>query len=462
MRAFSAWIAIVPVWQCLAADCSDAVGSCTAKQASLMQLKSSNLKKQGLVLDTEGSFSSKLAGFQKFTDEMVAKYGASSAESPSQGVLDAVATVLDFIDDLNVHLHSAHDDDVELAKGCSAHVQHCFDSFMNATIIEEIKSYKEDAGIKELTHETCRSNARTPCHELCAPNGACDNYDDFRGESGGEVPSLPGCVALGHLNDEFIRADEADDKDKLDKMESCLTDMKKWLDGQMEIVDDGLYEKYDLCKRNNNDCEKSVDTCDKQQGEFNSARCLYAMESNLRCGGFHVCYTESVNACATDCDQIAIRASAREADNETGQRLVCLLAVLFGERDPERDAENYDGTGFLDRPSAADRPGELDKCKSATLLTKDWNIDCPADADGNPGPAFPDVPIIPGFECPVDDVTSPCSSEFLDDWTTDIYGTEQPWSTVLPNGAISECSDIAKRGLHAIALPCAEAGACLR
>jgi len=464
MRAFCAWIAIVPVWQCLAAECSDGVGSCTAKQASLMQLKSSNLKKQGLALDTEGSFSSKLAGFQKFTDEMVAKYGASSAEPPSQKVLDAVATVLVFIDELTGHLHKAHDDDVELAAGCSGKIQNCFDSYMSSDIIGEIIGFKNASDTMEQNHETCRTEAQTPCNGLCAPNGQCDKYDTFRGESGGgDVPSLPGCVADGHLNNDYIKADETtvEGKAKLEQMETCLEKMKTWLDGatEVEVPDDGLYENYALCSRVSTDCEADVANCDTQQGEFQAARCLYALESNLRCGAFRSCYSSEVSACSTDCAQIEIRAAAREADNETGQRLVCLLHTLFGERDPD----NTTGTGFFARAADADRPGELQKCKEATLLTKDWTIECPAaDADGNSGTAPPDTPTIEGYECPPVEtpVTSPCSSDFTDGWTTSIYGKEEPWKTTSPQ-TYYDCSATAQRGLNGIALPCSDAGACI-
>lgn len=452
MRAFRAWTAIVPVWQCLAAECSGTVGSCTAKQASLMQLKSSNLKK--LALDTEGSFSSKLAGFQKFTDEMVATYGGSSAKEPTQDVLDAVATVLDFIDDLHDHLLSAHNDDVGKAQNCSGAgaTEHCYEMHMSKEIVQDITNYQTQAAQKEADHTSCREDAQQPCKDLCETNGLCDNYDNFRGATGpGDVPSLPTCVNDGHLNDNYIKALEG--SKELELMESCLVDMKIWLDGALDanIIDDGLYENYDLCNRVSTDCEADVKRCDRMQGDFQAARCLYALESNLRCDAFTKCYDLAVKGCETHCNEIKIRADARAADNETGERLVCLLAVLFGERD-ENDASGSE-TGFYPRPSATERPTKLDECKQAEINTAMWEIPCPQDAEGNQGPEPPTFPTIDGYECPADGVSSPCSTAFQE---------EMDWNTEFPVYPSLDCSDIGKRGVHATKLSCSEAGECIQ
>jgi len=465
MRAFCALVAIAPVLQCLAEECSDTVHSCTAKQASLMQLKSSSLKKQALALDTEESVSSKLAGFQKFTDEMVAKYGASASEAPSKSVLGAVATVLQFIDDMNGHLLKFHQDDVGTANGCSVSVQHCFDSFMSATIIEEIKAYKATSEAKEVTHQTCRQGAQADCQSLCEVNGACDKYDNYRKNDVNRDPnpaSLPQCVSDGHLADEYIRADEADGS-KLEQMEECLEKMKVWLDGsgQDNDIHEGLYTRYEECDRVSNGCEADVAACDSQQGEFQQARCLYAMESNLRCDAFQTCYGDARDACVVDCDQIIIRAAARAADIETGQRLVCLLHTLFGERDPDNTTDYNKApyneetwTGFFPRPSDEQRPGLLAACSAKEFTEAEaanWAIQCPA---GDAGGSYPvATPTIVGYVCPVSHVTEPCTDDFQNDmssmWPNVVSGF--PYSTPI-------CSQIAQRGVQKTSLPCGDAG----
>merc|ERR1719362_2161661 len=59
---------------CLASgECSGTLGSCRSPQASLMQLKS--LKQKASTEGKVNRMRSQLAGFQKFTDEMVAKFG---------------------------------------------------------------------------------------------------------------------------------------------------------------------------------------------------------------------------------------------------------------------------------------------------------------------------------------------------------------------------------------------------
>jgi len=370
-------------------------------------------------------------------------------------VLDAVSTVLQYIDQLHEHLQAAHDLDVTLAGGCNDKINHCYESYMSDDIIAEIKEFKTDSESKKLSHQTCRQGAaKTNCEELCLPDGDCDSYDTYRKAPAPSPALLPACVSQGHLADDFIKADESTEegKGKLLDMEACLERMNEWLNGFEDettgTFNDGLYPKYEACNRVKNDCEPGVRACDQEQGDFQASRCLYALESNLRCSAFQACYTEERNACETDCGKIAIRADARAADNETGQRLVCLLHALFGERDPS----NSTGTGFFAQPSDEQRPGLLEGCKTQTLQVQDWSIPCPAASSGLPSV----TPTIEGFQCPESKVTSPCEDDFYAEMKS-----EMPWLSVVVQGSDAECSEVARRGMHMTILPCGDAGACV-
>jgi len=417
-----------------------------------MQLKSSSQKKQAFALDTEGSISTKLASFQKFTDEMLARFGSSSTP-PSQDVLDAVGTVLNFIDMMYDTLDAAHEADVGLAKACNTDIEKCDTDFMSAKIIQEIQNAKNAADNALTSHDDCRSNLVSDCECYCGGDGTCAEYDRYRkGDDDdnvppNEVPSLPACVAKGHLSDAYITADadgSAVQVQMLEDMEQCLEDMKAWLDP--------LYERYDGCNRCDGDCTKGVDDCDKMQHDFQSARCLYALEHNLRCEGYYTCYEDKVSECETDCEAIGIRAAARAADNETGQRLVCLLETLFGKRDPS----NSTGTGFFNRSSDATRPGELEACKNQTLIVGDWSITCPWGTGTLPShdPPTPQVCLPKGVT-----VTSPCTTEFEAEMAT----PPSSWSTdFFFNSALTRCTERKlQRGMHGGVDECETQGSCI-
>lgn len=405
-----------------------------------MQFKSSSQKKLAFALDAEGSIATKLASFQKFTDEMVARFGASNSTEPSQEVLDAVATVLTFIDQMYDTLKGAHDDDVLLAKGCGESVERCESDYMSEQIKNEIQNYQTAAEDALSAHDTCREELAQTCTAYCGPNGDCAEYDGYR--KGPPVPSLPDCVGLGHLNDSYIKADEETDGTKLDDMELCLEAMKGWLDP--------LYELYSGCNRVTDGCTDGVSNCDGLQHTFQSKRCLYALESNLRCENYYNCYENAIQKCDSDCSNIEIRSDARAADNETGQRLVCLLETLFGKRDPS----NSTGTGFFPRSSDAERPGELDACKNATIIVGDWSITCPD--GGEPLPEEPPQPSV----CPPKGttVTSPCTDEFKNEM-------ESPPSSWVFNStfnpALTRCNEDLQRGMHQGVDACEEQHACI-
>lgn len=417
-----------------------------------MQLKSSGQKKQAFALETEGSISTKLASFQKFTDEMVARFGKSS-EQPSQEVLDAVATVLNFIDMMYDTLDAAHKADVGLAKACNTDIGKCETDYMSPEIKQEIQKQQQEADEALRIHNECRSNLTSDCQCYCGDGGNCAEYDRYRkgfdndNDPPNEVPSLPACVAAGHLSDDYIKAEaegSAEQVRMLEDMENCLEDMKAWLDP--------LYTRYAGCSRCDGDCTEGVERCDSLQHDFQSKRCLYALDSNLRCDGYYKCYEGKVSGCETDCDAIGIRAAARAADNETGQRLVCLLETLFGKRDPD----NSTGTGFFNRSSDADRPGELEECKKRPLILEDWNITCPWGTGTLPShdPPTPQVCLPKG-----DTVTSPCTAMFVEE----MAASPNFWETDFTfDSKLTRCTEPKlQRGMYGRVDQCENQGSCI-
>jgi len=496
MKAFCAWAVVLPLWPCLAEECSDTVGSCSAKQASLMQFKSMSQKKQALSLEAQTSFSSKLAGFQKFTDEMVEKYGGPEEEGaskePTPDVLQAVWTVLDFIEKMHSHLNDAHDDDDEEAKGCEDTEAACKSSYMNPDIMTEILTLKAAVESNKQAHTSCRDSATGPCQQICATNGLCVIYDTDRMT---DAAKLPVCVnnPESAFSDDNIKA--AEDSQELQAMEDCLDDTKTWLDF--------LYPKYDNCKRVETECEAKVLQCDQEQTKFQAAQCLYALESNLRCQQFKQCKDDQEQDCSTKCANIGMRSGARAADDETGQRLVCLLHTLFGEPaadyetgtnvkcPPEHDwtiqaetqlpcpddpnvpclsgcetraclpsdlkalfdtVSDVNKSHFLPRPDASSRPARLEECKNQEIDTTYWSsITCPLESSPPSSPAL-EAGDVTQYSCPTVDVSSPCGVGFASEYSG--------FASVVDND-LGSCSDLARRGAQRVVDSCDNAGACI-
>lgn len=260
--------------------------------------------------------------------------------------------------------------------------------------------------------------------------------------------TLPSCASGSNgdqsaFGDDFIRA--ATGSSDLTDMESCLEDTKTWLDGDAGDVNLGLYTLYSECNRVQNDCTKDVASCDLLQGQFQDQRALYAEESNLRCSGLRTCLEGESHDCEVECPLIKIRADAREADNETGERLVCLLENLFGELLEEKVVtDDYpNGTWFGPQPDAQARIDGLASCKDNTYDTSAWQIDCECPVEQEMEGS--------GYTCPTPDVSQPCPN-------TAAFATEMGWDTVV-TGPDADCSADAQRGAQGVvdAIQCASA-----
>jgi len=173
-------------------------------------------------------------------------------------------------------------------------------------------------------------------------------------------------------------------------MESCLEDMNRWLDP--------LYELMEACARDNQNCQKWPKECRNQQTDFEFYNCEWNLVVGTKCSFYETCYTGAIKKADADCDVIQLRAAARQADNETAERIKCLLGVLMID-------DNATKVAAEGSESKADK---LKACKSVSYaqFNAAWKITCPA-ADWPPKAQYP-----AGLNCsaPRHD---PCSNDFF-------------------------------------------------
>lgn len=296
---------------------------------------------------------------------------------------------------------------------------------MPEDMVNNLKTLKQKSDDAHDLHEICRIGAQSDCTQLCSENGPCKEYDRYRKNE--DDAKLPNCVKAdpSDLGDDFIRASEG--TDELETMEQCLRDTKDWLDP--------LHDRYLACTRIEEDCITRVRECDSNQSNFEGQRCLYAISSNAQCANLGSCWAEHCGMCTDHCEHIDLRAGARAADNETGERLVCLLHTLFGRP--------TDWTP----PDEADRPGALETCKNQTIDVTHWEITCTPEAECSDPQS---LPIVDGYTCPVGGVKAPCSDEFLEEFE------EAGFTQMIPPTESGNCPDEAKRGKHMVIAPCDE------
>lgn len=389
-----------------------------------MQLKLGQ-QKQRLAVESEGSMRSKLASFQKFTDEMVDKYGSGTLQ-PDQQVLDAVGQVLDFIGAMYGHLLDAHNDDLAAAGKCTAvpgslssGVQQCIDSYMNDTHQGLIQTAKDNSDTSQDEHVNCRNNAVADCQALCAPNGPCQKYDNYRTLN--PNAHLPTCAKDGAFDDENIQA--AEGSEDLETMEECLLPTKNWLDA--------LYGLYQNCTRVEDTCIAKVEECDEAQKTFEARRCTYALQSDISCNNVRTCCEGHCQDCYDECPKIEMRAGARAADNETGERLVCLLHTLFGQPND------------WEPPTAEEKPGKLEECKNKVINVDGWKIACTS------GEACMEECSMDQTLCPDGGVKKPCDNDFIFELTNDGV-----FLTTLPLDENAVCPETARRGSRKVIKQC--------
>lgn len=366
-----------------------------------MQLKTLKQKQK-----LQTTFGAQLASFQKFTDEMVAKYGGASEPELENVTRDdtqtAVATVLQFIDTMHESLLGYHEQDKTKAGECSAMniSQECQSIYLDNDKKDDIKSWNQTANDHHDDFLLCMTERAGACG---ASNTLCDRYDTYRTQDktvlqggfvrgdGTEPQYLPECVENGKFGEAFIRASYETEAAKLATMEACLIKTNEWLNGikappalddsiSTAVVEqyDGLYPHYEQCDRTQDTCTQHHTYCKNNQTKFETEHCSYYQNWDSSCGSWQKCYKAGKDTCSGesgDCTVISNNVQGRKADNETGMRLKCLLQVLFGE---------WDGVNFAERLPAEKRAQALTNCTKKEYDLSEWDIPCGLGNEPNP------------------------------------------------------------------------------
>jgi len=394
-----------------------------------MQVKSVGQKNK----ETGGvtTMSETLAGFQRYADGLVKEY-LEGRLIMSDEVKEAIDTIIAYIDKMYTDLWDFHTQDKTAAGVFGTRVENCYANTWTKDGHEgklaQLKNLIDDYAER---HRQCRTDLMNHCvgsmttqfdcshwtdqhagvgllqvngekaasqsygHCKAAPvipehceegKDHCQDYDSYRMDENGDA-LLPTCARPppGKLSDEYIQANEETESTKLDEMEDCLEDMKAWLDP--------LYAKYECCGRGDEcaPCVVNGANCQKLQQQFEFEQCLYDTEVGILCSGYDTCFETVISESQADCDAIQIRAAARAADNETAERIKCLLGVLKIDDNATKVAE--EGT-----QSKAEK---LEECQSKTdVYTKFndvWTITCPSgvpDDWASTGKHYP-----PGIAC---------------------------------------------------------------
>lgn len=338
-----------------------------------------------------------LAGFQKFADGLVAQYMETRIE-PNSTTKTAIETVITWIDTFYGHFLDEHGVDVGRVNACPGDVEQCITDHLGNDVAQKILDEAARVVTARNDHLSCLTTAKS-CHY--EQSMACNDYDSHRANS---PPPLPACVKTGGaFADTFIQADEDDRFDGgeciaggsgvkcLPKMEECLVEFKTWFDQ--------LYNLYDACKRTDDPCREN---CKPEQHEFEIDHCEAGSVRSSACTSYNGCVSTQKDRCAQLCTDVEINSNARKADNETGERIVCLLNALIHETVIDET------TGELGLKE--DKPKLLAACVNATYDTSEFTIACPA--------GTPDLGgvLVDAVDCTADlQWTEPvtCTEEFL-------------------------------------------------
>jgi len=194
------WVVPVAVTlaYCHAAECPG--GSCATPRASLLQLKSLSQKTETLATGSGSSTSAALAGFQKFTDEMIAKYGSDADTiSANSTELEAVNIIYNFLDEMLSTFQVSHLDAKQKGDECYsfAYHTHCpFDWDTYESFHGQWKTAQKD-------HYECRRDAKVGCDE--GPRH-CDHYDMYRKFD--DRAKMPNCIKDGVFGDAWFTDQE--------------------------------------------------------------------------------------------------------------------------------------------------------------------------------------------------------------------------------------------------------------
>jgi len=316
--------------------------------SSLLQ-KATNVKSTVMEQDLSGGRhrhgqSKALSGYEKYVSELVENVVAHNLTITSQEQ-SAIDMIFQFIEDMFADLVTENvTDDALLEQHCIDAVITCYDS-RNAVTWPTLDAAFDLSKEKCQKHDECRAVERDLRLDM---QQKCIEYDTYRQNPSAASPALaPECRSTDALSPAFIRAV---DKDKRQQMEACLTEFVQW--------SNPLYPLYLACDRAKDNVTNITAICDGYQDECEEKRCTFTGMHDVTCTDYNGCYSNERDQCDLTCSLVQEAVAARKADNETAERVKCLMAIF--------NAEN------------ADKAGLLKSCKEATHDVSPWDITCPS------------------------------------------------------------------------------------
>jgi len=370
----------------------------------------------------QGSASRTLAGFQKYTDNLVNAYLEKGetirADSPDCNI------IREYIEGLHSQSLLAHEQDQGVGAECTTQMNSCDTYFTGHN--SQLDDLQDGVSRARTKHSTCRNVQAGACEHSDSLNGfavvnndaanKCELYNYFRKNT--EQADLPDCAGGGDvfdpdhfaLGDVLITADEGTTAGlaALHKMEACLVKMKNWLitgEGYSDRTPEwsypgppGLFPRMDECATNTGCCSDPGECMDPPQGpgeccdkqhQLENKHCSYEVERQTHCTSLRDCWAEKTTLCNTQCGAVEERVVGRKLDNETMERISCLLDALTDTDDTEKaeklEACKADGTSTRARAFQT----------SLTDKIAFWDIDgCPPDYVAHPNHSHCQTPIL--------------------------------------------------------------------
>jgi len=305
-------------------QCSESLGTCSGSRASLMQVKSFSQKMQTSTGRGTSKHAETLAGFQKYTSELVDKYLADPQQSGlGDEVTAAINIIRDYLQSLYQDLLLFHYQDGNASEWCAGSAKRCLDH-LPIGMAGKLNTFDSVVAGYQRSHAICQERLKAECVPA-TPSPVCPDYHTHREQHG----TFPYCGKDGHLKSEYQEAPftVGGNNMKLTHFEDCLKKMPAWLDP--------LYNAYSACEESESSNIEPAD-CAAEQSNFETAYCQRLTYRDTHCDEFDTCMKHSQEHCVTGttkgvdavCPQIKANWQARQADNETAMRINCLLDVL--------------------------------------------------------------------------------------------------------------------------------------
>jgi len=311
-------------------QCSESLGTCSGSRASLMQVKSFSQKMQTSTGRGTSKHAETLAGFQKYTLELVDKYLEDPQEQQSglgSEVTAAINIIRDYLESLYQDLLLFHYQDGNASEWCAGSAQRCLDHYLPNDVLGKLNTFDYQVAQKRESHRGCQVRLKEECDPTTPAPPACPDYHTHREKQEG---TFPACGKGGYLKSEYQTASFAVSalNTMLKHFEGCLDNMQPWLDP--------LYNKYTGCEESESSSNIEPADCAAEQLNFEDAYCERVTYRDTHCDNFDTCIQHSEDHCVNGatkgqpavCTQIEANWKARQSEMETAKRIECLLDVL--------------------------------------------------------------------------------------------------------------------------------------